>query len=66
MPSKTPDQLKSKAERLRKKLAEKKASLPADRVRKAKKKIRRAQRRRRVLISTAAKRAAPAKASSES
>jgi len=61
MPPKTADQWKTKAEGLRKKLAAKKATLSAESVRQVKKKIRRAQRRRRNLVALAAKKAGPAK-----
>jgi hypothetical protein len=49
MPRKTAEQLKAKTAALKKKLAEKAASMDPVKVRKAKKKIRRVQRRRRVI-----------------
>lgn len=55
MPNKNAEQLRERAATLRKKLAEKGASLDAAKVRAAKKKIRRAQRRRRVLDGSAKK-----------
>ncbi len=66
MPSKTPDQLKATADRLRKKLQDKQASLDAPKVRALSKRIRRAQRRRRTLVSTAARRAGAVKEKKES
>jgi len=66
MPSKTPDQLKARTARLRTKLAEKKDKLSVVQVRKAKKTIRRVQRRRRNLVATAAKRAGIGKEKAES
>lgn len=53
MPAKSAEQIKQKTAALRKKLAEKKASMGVDNVRMAKKKIRRLQRRRRLLDATA-------------
>ena len=53
MPAKSAEQLKAKAAALRKKLAEKRASMGADKIRAAKKKIRRLQRRRRVIDANA-------------
>ena len=55
MPRKTAEQLRQKTATLKKKLAEKAASMDPVNVRKAKKKIRRVQRRRR-LIDVRAKR----------
>ena len=49
MPHKTAEQLKQKTASLKKKLAEKAASMDQAKIRKAKKKIRRTQRRRRVI-----------------
>jgi len=49
MPQKSAEQLKQKTAALKKKLAEKAASMDPVKVRKAKKKIRRVQRRRRSL-----------------
>jgi len=49
MPRKTAEQLKQKTAALKKKLAEKAASMDPVKVRKAKKKIRRVQRRRRLI-----------------
>lgn len=49
MPNKTAEQLKQKTARLKKKLADKGASMDAVAVRAAKKRIRRAQRSRRAL-----------------
>jgi hypothetical protein len=49
MPRKSAEQLKAKTAALKKKLAEKAASMDLVAVRKAKKKIRRVQRRRRVI-----------------
>ena len=49
MPLKSAEQLKQKTAALKKKLAEKAASMDAAKVREAKKKIRRVQRRRRLL-----------------
>ena len=57
MPHKSAEQLKQKTAALKKKLAEKAASMDPVKVRKAKKKIRRVQRRRR-LIDVRAKRVA--------
>lgn len=51
MPNTTPDRLKSKVNRLRKKLAEKKASLEGAQIREIKKQIRRAQRKRRRIVA---------------
>jgi hypothetical protein len=65
MPPKTPDQLKQKAEGLRKKLREKRASLDGARARALGKKIRRAQRRRRVLVARAARLAGAGKEKKE-
>jgi hypothetical protein len=59
MPHKSAEQLKQKTAALKKKLAEKAASMDPVKVRKAKKKIRRVQRRRR-LIDVRAKRLAGA------
>jgi hypothetical protein len=53
MPPKTADQLKARTAKLRKKLAEKAGKLDAATIRKAKKKIRRLQRRRRVMDNRA-------------
>ena len=53
MPAKSAEQIKQKTAALRKTLAEKKASMGVDKVRMAKKKIRRLQRRRRSLDATA-------------
>ena len=58
MPQKSAEQLKQKTAALKKKLADKGASLDAPKVRAAKKKIRRLQRRRRA-IDDRAKRLAP-------
>jgi Mrp family chromosome partitioning ATPase len=55
MPPKTASQLKEKAERLRKTLREKGASMSEERARHLRKKVRRAQRRRRVLVAATAK-----------
>ena len=49
MPRKTAEQLRQKTAALKKKLADKGASMDAVKVRKAKKKIRRVQRRRRLI-----------------
>jgi hypothetical protein len=49
MPHKSAEQLKQKTAALKKKLAEKAASMDPVKVRKAKKKIRRVQRRRRLI-----------------
>ncbi len=49
MPRKTAEQLKAKTAALKKKLAEQAASMDPVKVRKAKKKIRRVQRRRRAI-----------------
>jgi len=49
MPHKSAEQLKQKTAALKKKLAEKAASMDPVKVREAKKKIRRVQRRRRVI-----------------
>lgn len=49
MPPKTADQLKAKTAEQKKKLADKAGKLDAASIRKAKKKIRRLQRRRRVM-----------------
>jgi hypothetical protein len=57
MPHKSAEQLKQKTARLKKKLADKGASLDPVKVRKAKKTIRRVQRRRR-LIDVRAKKVA--------
>ena len=65
MPAKTPEQLKTRTARLKKKLADKKASLTPVQLRKAKKTIRRVQRRRRNLVNTAAKRASAGKEKAE-
>ena len=56
MPAKSAEQLKQKTAALKKKLAEKSGSLGLDKIRAAKKKIRRLQRRRRVLDTTAKRR----------
>ena len=53
--SKTPDQLKEKTAKLKKKLAEKGEKLDAAQTRALAKKIRRVQRRRRVLVARATK-----------
>jgi hypothetical protein len=58
MPRKTAEQLRQRTAALKKKLAEKSASMDPVKVRKAKKKIRRVQRRRRV-IDVRAKKLAP-------
>jgi hypothetical protein len=58
MPRKTAEQLRQKTAALKKKLAEKSASMDPVKVRKAKKKIRRVQRRRRVIDVRAKKLAA--------
>lgn len=55
MPHKTADALRERTARLKKKLAEKGASLDAGKARAARKKIRRLQRRRRILDGSAAK-----------
>jgi len=55
MPHKSAEQLKQKTAALKKKLAEKAASMDHTKVREAKKKIRRVQRRRRVLDARAGK-----------
>jgi len=65
MPAKTPDQLKEKAAKLRKKLEQKSATMDAAGVRALKKRIRRAQRRRRSLTAAAAKRAGGGKETKE-
>jgi len=59
MPHKSAEQLKAKTAALKKKLAEKAASMDSVKVRKAKKKIRRVQRRRRLIDVRAKKLAAP-------
>ena len=55
MPVKTPEQLKERVATLRKKLHEKAASLDGPKLRAVKKRIRRAQRRRRTLLATASR-----------
>ena len=55
MPHKTADALRERTARLKKKLAEKGAALDEGRVRAAKKRIRRLQRRRRILDGSAKK-----------
>lgn len=55
MPQKSAEQLKQRTAALKKKLAEKGASMDAAKVRALKKKVRRAQRRRRALTARAAK-----------
>lgn len=55
MPHKTADALRERTAKLKKKLADKGASMEAGKVRAAKKKIRRLQRRRRVLDGSAKK-----------
>lgn len=65
MEKKTPEQLRARADALRKKLGEKGGSMDAAAVRALKKKVRRAQRRRRVLVATAARRAASGKEKKE-
>lgn len=55
MPNKTAEALRERTAKLKKKLAEKGASLDATKRRTAKKKIRRLQRRRRVLDGSAKK-----------
>jgi hypothetical protein len=64
MPRKSAEQLKQKTQTLKKKLADKGASLDATKVRAMKKKIRRVQRRRRSMDARA-KRLAPKPAASE-
>lgn len=54
MPNKTADQLREKATALRKKLAETREPLDGKGVRRLKKRIRRAQRRARVLTTASA------------
>ena len=58
MPSKSAEQLRQKTAALKKKLVEKAATMDAVKVRRAKKKIRRAQRRRRLIDARAKKLAA--------
>ena len=53
MPAKSAEQIKQKTATLRKKLADKKGSMGLDKIRAAKKRIRRLQRRRRLLDATA-------------
>jgi hypothetical protein len=53
MPAKSAEQIKQRTAALRKKLAEKQAAMGPDKIRTAKKKIRRLQRRRRLLDATA-------------
>lgn len=55
MPNKNAEQLRERTAKLKKKLAEKGATLDAPKLRTAKKKIRRLQRRRRVLDGSAQK-----------
>ena len=55
MPATTPDQLKEKAAQLRTQLEAKKAKLDPARTRALAKKIRRVQRRRRVIVARAAR-----------
>ena len=64
MPGKSAEQLKQKTQALKKKLADKGASLDKAKVRAMKKKIRRVQRRRRG-IEARAKRLAPKPAATE-
>jgi hypothetical protein len=61
MPAKTPEQLKEKAAALRKKLEQGSAKLDEAGVRALKKRIRRAQRRRRTLAALATKRSGAGK-----
>jgi hypothetical protein len=65
MPLKNQEQLAQKTARLRKKLEEKGPKMDERAVRGLKKKIRRAQRRRRVLVATAARRAGAGKEKKE-
>ena len=58
MPHKSAEQLKQKTAALKKKLAGKAASMDPDKLRRAKKKIRRVQRRRRVMDARAKRLAA--------
>jgi hypothetical protein len=58
MPAKSAEQMKQKAAALRKKLAEKGKTMEVAAVRKLKKSIRRAQRRRRKIVADQARRAA--------
>ena len=64
-PKKTPEGQKAKTEKLRKKLLDKGGSLDAAKVRTLKKKIRRSQRRRRVMVATAARLAGAGKEKKE-
>lgn len=58
MPAKTPEQLKQRTARLKKRLAEKGASLDGTKRRALAKRIRRVQRKRRRIVATAARVAA--------
>jgi hypothetical protein len=62
MPRKSAEQLRQKTAALKKKLVEKSATMDAVKVRKAKKKIRRVQRRRRLMDVRAKKLAAKSEA----
>ena len=64
MPAKSAEQIKQKAQALRKKIAEKGTTLTQDKVRAMKKKVRRLQRRRRTMDARA-KKLAPAPKASE-
>ena len=64
MPAKSAEQIKQKAQALRKKIAEKGTALTEDKVRAMKKKVRRLQRRRRAMDASA-KRLAPKPTPSE-
>ena len=55
MPAKSAEQIKQKAQALRKKIAEKGTTLTQDKVRAMKKKVRRLQRRRRAMDARAKK-----------
>lgn len=61
MPAKTPEQLRQRTAALKKKLADKGASLEGAKVRALKKTIRRVQRKRRRLVASAARAAATGK-----
>jgi predicted nucleic acid-binding Zn-ribbon protein len=65
MPMTTVDKLDARAKRLKKKIAEKGASLDPAKVRDLKKRVRRAQRRRRKLTAAAARVAGKAAKKSE-
>ena len=64
MPAKSAEQIKQKAQALRKKIAEKGTTLSPDKVRAMKKKVRRLQRRRRGMDARA-KKLAPKPAATE-